>query len=255
MNQVNQALVEQLLESDDFRVRAAAVRAVRYMGHQLDNAHELLIKAAGDEHGRVRLEAIVAASWLDEGPGMEILEAARQHEMDQWIVHAFETAEAHLNGKSVEEAKEEITQGDLKGADLELYQKGKEVYERDGSCATCHQADGKGLDASGFPPLAGTRWVLGNEERLIKIAMNGIYGPIEVLGKEYPGVVPMTPNRDLLNDQELAAVLTYVRNSFGNKASVISLEKVQEVRESTVDKKGFYTAEELLEQHPDPPAN
>ena len=116
---------------------------------------------------------------------------------------------------------------------------------------TCHQVDGKGLDASGFPPLTGTKWVLANEDRLIKIALDGIYGPIKVLGKEYPGQVPMTPNRDLLNDEELAGVLTYVRNAFGNKASIISPDKVKEIRDKTKDKSGFYTAEELLEQHPD----
>jgi len=120
---------------------------------------------------------------------------------------------------------------------------------------TCHQADGKGLDASGFPPLAGTRWVLESEERLIKIALNGLYGPIVVKGKEYGGRVPMTPNRDLLNDQELAAVLTYVRNALGNKASAILPELVKTVREQTEDKEGFYTAEELLEQHPHNAAN
>ena len=250
MNQINRDILDQLMNSDDYRVRSAAVRAIRYMGHQLDDQAELLIRTAGDQHGRVRLESIVAASWMDQESGMKVIETAREHEMDKWMVHAFQTAEAHLNGKSLEEVKEEAAKTHLEGADLELFMQGKQVYERDGSCMTCHQVDGKGLDASGFPPLAATKWVLGSEERLIKIALNGLYGPITVLGKEYAGTVPMTPNRDLLNDQELAGVLTYVRNAFGNKASVISVEKVKQVRQATLDKQGFYTAEELLKQHP-----
>jgi mono/diheme cytochrome c family protein len=75
-------------------------------------------------------------------------------------------------------------------------------------------------------------------------------GPIEVLGKTYPGQVPMTPFGGMLNDEEMAAVLTYVRNTFGNKASVISPDKVKQVREEIKDKNGFYSAEELLKEHP-----
>ena len=75
-------------------------------------------------------------------------------------------------------------------------------------------------------------------------------GPITVLGKDYPGQVPMTPYEGLLNDEEIAAVLTYVRNSFGNTASAITAEKVKEVRALTDGKSGFYSPEELLKQHP-----
>jgi glucose/arabinose dehydrogenase/mono/diheme cytochrome c family protein len=251
VNKIDQHLLHQLLNAEDFRARAAAVRAVRYMGHQLDNAVDPLIAAASDPHGRVRLEAITAASWLDSDKGLTVIASAAEQDLDDWMVGTFETVQAHLNGRSLEEAKEEAAKTTLTGTNLELFNFGKEIYERDGSCMSCHQVDGKGLGASGFPPLAGTKWVLASEERLIKIALNGIYGPIKVLGKEYAGTVPMTPNRDLLNDEELAGVLTYVRNAFGNKASVITVEQVKKVREETLDKEGFYTAEELLTQHPD----
>jgi mono/diheme cytochrome c family protein len=251
LNQLDQKLLNQLLDADDYRARAAAIRAVRYMGHQIANPGDMLIEAASDEHGRVRLEAIVASSWMDQETGLQVTEAAAQKDLDKWIVHAHATTVAHLNGRSLEEEKEEVTKSDLKGADLVLFNKGKEIYQRDGSCMTCHQVDGKGLDASGFPPLAGTKWVLASEDRLIKIVLNGLYGSIKVLGKQYPGQVPMTPQRGLLNDEEMAGVLTYVRNAFGNKASVIGPEKVKEIRAATTDKEGFYTPEELLEQHPD----
>jgi mono/diheme cytochrome c family protein len=58
----------------------------------------------------------------------------------------------------------------------------------------------------------------------------------------------MTPFGGMLKDDEIAAVLTYVRNSFGNKASVVTSEKVKEVREAVKDKKGFYAPEELLNE-------
>jgi mono/diheme cytochrome c family protein len=127
---------------------------------------------------------------------------------------------------------------------------GKAIYSREGFCITCHQPDGKGLTASGFPPLAGTKWVNGNEERFIKIVLHGLMGPIEVLGKEYPGQVPMTPYGGMLNDKEVAAVMTYVRNSFGNESSAISPDKVKAVRAAIKDKTGFYSPTELLQEHP-----
>jgi len=250
LNRVDEVLLRQLLQADDFHVRAAAVRVLRYTGHQVAEQAELLKQAADDEHGRVRLEAIVAASWLPAEKGLPVLEVAARHPLDEYMAPAYETAYAHLNGRSVEEQKEQEVVTTLTGSDRALFVKGKEIYEREGYCITCHQPDGKGLDPSGFPPLAGTDWVLGDEERLIKLTLHGLMGPIEVLGKTYPGQVPMTPFGGLLNDEEVAAVLTYVRNAFGNKAAVVSPEKVKAVRVATADKKGFYSPAELLGMHP-----
>jgi mono/diheme cytochrome c family protein/glucose/arabinose dehydrogenase len=250
LDKVDESLLLQVLKSKDFHARAAAVRVLRYSGHQIKNQQELLMKAAQDEHGRVRLEAIVAASWLDKEIGLPIVIEAGKKPLDTWMMESYQTALAHLKGMSLKEKKEEEIVTELKGIDRELFFKGKEIYARDGYCSTCHQADGGGLSASGFPGLIGTQWVLGDEERLIKIVLKGIMGPIEVNGNKYPGQVPMTPFEGMLNDEEVAAVLTYVRNAFGNKAPVILPDKVKTVREAIKDKTGFYSPEELLKQHP-----
>lgn len=251
LNAIDQDLLRELLNAKDYRVRSAAVLAVRYNTHQVKDYLPLLTKAAADDHGRVRLNAIVAASWLPVEEGMVVLNEAKNHELDEWMVHAWETAEAHINGKSVKQKKqEEHIQTNLKGEALALYQEGKEIYGREGFCATCHQEDGRGLSASEFPPLAGTRWVNGNVDRLIRIALNGLLGPIKVLGKEYPGQVPMTPYKGMLNDREIAAVLTYIRNSFGNTASAVTPEQVKKVREETKDYDGFYSPDALLREFP-----
>jgi len=250
LNQVEEPLLRQLLQADDYRVRAAAVRVLRYTGHQVDEQADLLVQSAGDEHGRVRLEAIVTASWLNVNEGLAILNEAANHPLDDWMLPTYEAAMARLTGgPPVEEAEEEV-ETDLTGNDLDLYKQGREIYGRDGYCGTCHQPDGNGLSAAGFPTLSGTRWVNGSEERLIKLTLHGLMGPIEVLGEEYPGSVPMTPFKGMLDDEEVAAVLTYVRNSFGNEASVISTEKVREIREETSDKSGFYSPNQLLQEHP-----
>lgn len=252
LNRVDQPLLRQLLQADDHRVRAAAVRVLRYTGHQVSNQAELLREAAADAHGRVRLEAIVAASWLERDEAMPILEEAAKHPIDSWMADAYQTAATRFGSMAspAETGTAAITTTHLKGADLARYKKGELIFQREGFCITCHQADGKGLPNSGFPPLAGTRWVLGDDTRLIKLTLNGLHGPMEVLGKKYPGQVPMTPFGGLLNDEEIADVLTYVKNAFGNKGKTVDAEHVKTVREAIADKKGFYSPEELLKEHP-----
>jgi mono/diheme cytochrome c family protein len=75
-------------------------------------------------------------------------------------------------------------------------------------------------------------------------------GPIEVLGKKYPGQVPMTPFEHMLKDDEIAAVLTYIRNSFGNKAEPILPDQVAKIRAAKKDFYGLYSPETLLSEHP-----
>ena len=80
--------------------------------------------------------------------------------------------------------------------------------------------------------------------------LQGLQGPIKVNGTHYPGVVPMTPFK-MLSDEEISAVLTFVRNTFGNKAPVITPTSVKKVREETKSQPGFYSAADLLKEHPE----
>ena len=101
---------------------------------------------------------------------------------------------------------------------------GKKVYLA--RCLTCHQVDGLGVQNMN-PPLAGTTYVVGDKTRLIKIVLNGFNERVEIEGDIYNN--PM-PAQNTLTDQEIADVLTYVRNSFGNKASAINASEVKKVR-------------------------
>lgn len=250
LDKVDQKLLRQMLKAKDYHARAAAVEVLRFVGHQVPDQAALLMQAVRDENSRVRLDAIVATSWIGKEKGLPILAEAKKKPMDEWMIHAYETAVAHLSGIPVKKNKEIAEKSTLKDKELELFTIGKKIYAKEGYCGTCHQADGKGLTASGFPPLAGTKWVTGNEERAIKIVLKGLLGQIDVNGKTYPGQVPMTPFEGLLNDKEVAAVLTYVRNSFGNKASAISPEKVKIVRASVANQKDIYNVSKLLLEHP-----
>jgi mono/diheme cytochrome c family protein len=101
--------------------------------------------------------------------------------------------------------------------------RGKQVYLE--QCLACHQADALGVDGMN-PPLVKTKFVLGDKPTLVKIVLNGMTG-IEVEGEDYHGV--MAPHSDL-TDQQIADVLTYVRNSFGNKAKAVTAAEVKAIR-------------------------
>lgn len=101
---------------------------------------------------------------------------------------------------------------------------GKKVYDM--YCQACHQADGNGVPRLN-PPLAGTVYVTGSKTRLIDIVLNGLTDPIEINGEEYNN--PMAAH-SFLTDQQIADVLTYIRNSFGNKAGVITSAEVKKQR-------------------------
>jgi mono/diheme cytochrome c family protein len=141
----------------------------------------------------------------------------------------------------------------LTEAEGRIFELGREVYHREAHCATCHQSDGKGL-APIYPPLAGSNWLDGDDERLVKLALKGMWGKIEVNGKTYDpatgGVPPMIGFAAMLNDEELAAVLSFVKQSFGNGGGFVSPELVQRVREATKGQATFYMADDLLKQHP-----
>jgi len=95
------------------------------------------------------------------------------------------------------------------------------------TCTACHGANGEGGPIG--PPLANSEWVTGPISNLIRIQLRGLTGPITVAGKEYNFPAPMAPLA-YQTDEEIAAVITYVRNSFGNKASAVTPEQVAALR-------------------------
>lgn len=125
---------------------------------------------------------------------------------------------------------------------------GKKNYDL--VCATCHMPNGLGV-AGVYPPLAGSEWANGSEERVIRIVLYGLKGPVKVKGVEFPGAAAMAVFGKVANsgynwsDEKIAAVLTYVRQEWGNKASPITPEQVAAIRTKEGDHKEW-TQDELL---------
>lgn len=129
--------------------------------------------------------------------------------------------------------------------------RGKKVWSS--KCITCHQADGKG-QGDNFPSLVGSAWALGETERFAMIVINGLKGPMST-GKTYSGAAGM-PSQNATNDlkpEDLAAVMTYVRNNFGNtKGDIVTVDMAKAAFSiSTKRAKAGQqtTAEELTAEH------
>jgi mono/diheme cytochrome c family protein len=104
-----------------------------------------------------------------------------------------------------------------------------------GSCAVCHQAAGTGLPGV-FPPLAGSSWVSGRDATLVQILLHGVQGVLTVNGKSYNSAMPAFGNQ--LSDAQIAAVLTYVRSQWGNKATAVNPSLVSAQRAATTARGG-----------------
>jgi len=103
-----------------------------------------------------------------------------------------------------------------------------------GTCSVCHQASGEGL-AGVFPPLAKSDFLMADKTRAIKVLLDGLSGPVTVNGKPYNSVMPPMSQ---LNDDEIANLLTYAMNSFGNSGGVVTAAEVAKVRAASPRPKG-----------------
>ena len=282
---VDPELLEHCLTSPSHHVRAAAVEVLRHEFRKIPEHDRLLKRAAADEHARVRLAALVAASWVGGTTGAEVVIEALRHPLDSWMenvalyafiplkepIAAIVSAEgrptselgrlgellardpqfSRLPRPSANEVPSSVARR-IGSAGVQAWLKGREVYFRDGHCVTCHQPAGEGI-AGIYPPLAGSEWV-DDEARLLKMVLHGLTGDITVKGQRYleETTPPMPAFAGLLNDEEIAALVTYVRNAFGAPASVTTPERVRELRAATAGQNTFYRVEALLREHPLP---
>jgi glucose/arabinose dehydrogenase/mono/diheme cytochrome c family protein len=151
----------------------------------------------------------------------------RNTSVQQFIVQLDETVAAI-------KAKSQGNKNNLEGKQLESFRRGKVVYEEKAVCMGCHGMDGEGLLNLG-PPLATSDWVTGDPERLIRVLLHGMEGPVTVNGTTYTplAVMPGLGTNPTITDQDLADVSTFVRNSWGNSAPPVKEKDVAHERELT----------------------
>jgi mono/diheme cytochrome c family protein len=126
----------------------------------------------------------------------------------------------------------------------DLVARGEAAYQQ--VCVTCHQAGGEGV-AGLYPPLAGSEWVSGSPSIPVAIVLHGMQGPVTVKGEPWESVMP--PWGASLTDTDVAAVVSYVRATFGNGASAVQPADVAGIRAAYANKM-MWTADELTAAFP-----
>ena len=124
--------------------------------------------------------------------------------------------------------------------DIAAAEDGEEIYMT--RCLSCHMTNGEGVQGV-FPPLASSEHVVGDKGVLVRMILNGLRGEVVVDGVTYNGMMP--PWGGFLDDEQVAAVTTYIRSNFGNDAEAITTEEVAKVRAAVGERSDAWTMEEL----------
>jgi putative membrane-bound dehydrogenase-like protein len=247
-------LLNKLLTAKDPRVRAYGARVVGAW-QKLPEAVKLLHACARDEHPRVRLEAVVAASYLPQPEAVEIVTQAVDAPRDPFLDYAIRLSARASQPRWASAFVENrltfggsATQADylrtLLGTPPKAPSRGQQIYEM--ACLPCHQPEGKGLPGV-YPPLAGSEWVRGDSSRLIKILLHGLNGPVTVAGQSFgvrSDAIAM-PSLGGLTDEQISDVLTYVRNDFGENAGNVSADDVKRMRSANPNRETPWSVEEF----------
>ncbi|WP_038170779.1 PVC-type heme-binding CxxCH protein [Verrucomicrobium sp. BvORR106] len=247
-------VLQKLATAQDSRVRAYGARVLASWHDRLPESLALLKNAALDANPRVRLEAVVAASYFQQPAAVEAAMQVLDQPRDKFLDYALKQSVRGL--KPVWKpalAAGQLTFGgsatqvayvrDLANQGATVEHPGKTIY--DALCLNCHQPEGKGLPGI-YPPLANSEWVNGDKAAFIKIVIHGLTGPITVSGQTYGVAAPIPMPPMGLDDQQIAHVATYIRSQFGNSSAPITVDEVKAVRAATEGRTTFWTVQELM---------
>jgi nitrite reductase (NO-forming) len=132
--------------------------------------------------------------------------------------------------------------------DADSMKRGQAVYSR--TCIACHQPTGMGIPPV-FPPLAGSEWIAKSSSIAVRNITNGMQGPVIVKGMTYNSMMPPVAG---LTDKDIADVVTYVNNSFGNTGATVTEAEVTAIKKKYADRKTMWTAAEYEKEPKEEPA-
>lgn len=192
-----------------------------------------------DPSADVRLQLALSLRFnKSEKAGQIITGLLKNYPDDKLLAESQGRYQNQIRERAEREQKSKL----MADADQKLIKDGALIFKQ--LCATCHGADGKGINNGGkdmpAPALAGAKDVNADPERLIKILLHGLSGPVD--GKTYPDVMPAL---GFNNDEYIASVLSYIRNDMGNKAAVVKPSDVKKVRTETANRAKPWTIKEL----------
>jgi mono/diheme cytochrome c family protein/glucose/arabinose dehydrogenase len=190
----------------------------------------LSMGGANNRSNAIRLEA-APAILMRSGSKLEAGRLAALNSLFEWP--------GHTTGKSISTRK-----SILNDEQQQLFALGRQHFLT--TCAGCHGTDGAGMKRFA-PPLAGSDWVLGDERRLALIVLHGMEGKVQVAGRVYdaPEILPVMPAHSTMDDATITAILTYIRNEWGNNAGPVDKRTVGTTRNTSQGRVVPWKAEEL----------
>ena len=194
---------------------------------------------------RERVQPALDSAWADPSASPSLAQAVRLMRAESLyasqLAHLEQVAHAPNVARTIGVAPKSVAQPTPAAQPTRATRaQGQRVYAA--TCAACHQANGQGLPEK-YPPLAGSEWVGGDERRLLRIVLHGLIGEVDVAGDTYTGAMPGWGAT--LSDADVAAVTSYLRSTFGNRAAPISPETVARVRREHSGRTTPWTVREL----------
>lgn len=255
------------LEDAHPRVRASGIRILEPAIARSDKEVLASLESlTGDSSSYVRLQLLASLGDLDTDRALQLIAAILNEHADnpyfrEMALSGVYRREAQLaellrndygwgddRGEEyaalltkLDEAKDQQSKVDLSHltqVQQERFGTGRRLYR---TCMACHGKNGQG-EAGVGATLTGSKWVQEDPEALVRITLQGFSGGAEERGEKMTSVMP---GHDYLSDEDFAAILTYIRQLWGNKASPIDPETVRQIREETGDKTGTWSPDEL----------
>ncbi|WP_246146441.1 DUF7133 domain-containing protein [Rubripirellula lacrimiformis] len=255
LDAVNPALLRDCFADPDDRVRSAVIRIAEPLMQSDRSLDAIIRQAVTDESPEVWIQTLLSITRIGH-PESETITAQilSQHGDNEAITGIADQMKARIEAMRAEQEKlAQLRRRNKILADSVV--RGKSIYKT--LCVTCHGADGKGIaspDHSGLmvaPSLVGSPRVIGHKERLARVLLHGLMGPID--DKSYTAglMLPMGAN----TDPWISDVANYIRNEWGNQGSLIESEDIARIRDQSSDRVGPWTLNELKYFDPPPLAD
>jgi putative membrane-bound dehydrogenase-like protein len=263
---VNLEAINAALKSDNQKVRVSALAVSEFI---VDNEHQALKSLLKEQANKATYEEaleilLLASSSFSSEDYQVLLDLANKFKGKKYVYSALfsglgsnykdfapfadklQDKKAVSTYKQIGKKKVQSNYAKLAKNDKALFNKGKELFYGHANCFGCHGPDAEGLPNMG-PPLVKSEWVNGSTERLAKVMLHGLYGPITVNKKKYNTPMPMPGlgANPMFKDKDLAAIATFIRNHFGNTAGAVQEATIKKVRQETSDRSTPYEVKEL----------
>jgi len=246
MGRLPASAIEAALRDSNPKIRAAAVRLAEQAPKQVSSGStsgnslpEYILGLVTDSSADVQIQLALSLSLLppDEKTKAAVAALAKSataplaREAASFVAASFEP----VKRESVAAKGRPLTDKEKR-----RFEEGRAMFEA--TCLACHQQHGMGQPGLA-PPLVGSEWVAGSELRLIRIVLHGLRGPIKVKGDTFELDMP---SLGVLDDDQIAAALTYVRREWGHSFEPVSPASVKKVREETAAREDAWTMADLL---------